>query len=89
VKLAFDFARARAQALASQTEQSAGRSQAISPYQRLIDSAIKADQQGKVFATGTGRISSATAHCHRQEAHYFACSNFRNRRRAAAVPDSP
>src|SRR5258707_1584727 len=47
VKLAFDFARARAQALASQTEQSAGRSQAISPYQRLIDSAIKADQQVK------------------------------------------
>lgn len=47
VKLAFDFARARAQALASQTDNSASRSQATSPYQRLIDSANKADQQVK------------------------------------------
>jgi small-conductance mechanosensitive channel len=47
VKLAFDFARARAQALASQTDASAGRSQATSQYQRLIDSATKADQQVK------------------------------------------
>jgi small-conductance mechanosensitive channel len=47
VKLAFDFARARAQAMASQTDQSAGRSQATSQYQRLIDSATKADQQVK------------------------------------------
>jgi small-conductance mechanosensitive channel len=47
VKLAFDFARARAQALASQTDNSANRSQATSQYQRLIDSANKADQQVK------------------------------------------
>src|SRR6476646_3977302 len=47
VRLAFDFARARAQALASQTDQSAVRAQAASQYQRLIDSATKADQQVK------------------------------------------
>ncbi|MGZ4829273.1 MAG: mechanosensitive ion channel domain-containing protein [Candidatus Angelobacter sp.] len=48
VRLAFDFARARAQTLASQTEQSAAsRSQATSQYQRLIDSVTKADQQVK------------------------------------------
>jgi small-conductance mechanosensitive channel len=47
VKLAFDFARARAQALASQTDNSANQSQAPSQYQRLIDSANKADQQVK------------------------------------------
>src|SRR6185437_15591659 len=47
VKLAFDFARARAQALAGQTNNSAGPSQASSQYQRLIDSANKADQQVK------------------------------------------
>lgn len=47
VKLAFDFARSRAQALASQTENAASRSQAVSQYQRLIDSATKADQQVK------------------------------------------
>ncbi|MGZ4871795.1 MAG: hypothetical protein ACXV99_07855, partial [Candidatus Angelobacter sp.] len=42
VRLAFDFARARTQALASQTEQSvASRSQATSQYQRLIDSVAK------------------------------------------------
>ena len=47
VKLAFDYARARAQALASQTDNPASRSQATSQYQRLIDSANKADQQVK------------------------------------------
>ena len=47
VKLAFDFARARAQAMASQTDSAASRSQATSQYQRLIDSATKADQQVK------------------------------------------
>ncbi len=47
VKLAFDYARARAQALASQTDNAASRSQAASQYQRLIDSANKADQQVK------------------------------------------
>jgi small-conductance mechanosensitive channel len=47
VKLAFDFARARAQALAGQTDNSSGPSQASSQYQRLIDSANKADQQVK------------------------------------------
>ena len=47
VKLAFDFARARAQAMASQTDSAASRSQATSQYQRLIDSANKADQQVK------------------------------------------
>lgn len=47
VKLAFDYARARAQALANRTDNAAGRSQAPSQYQRLIDSAAKADQQVK------------------------------------------
>ena len=47
VRLAFDFARARAQALASQTDQGAVRAQATSQYQRLIDSVTKADQQVK------------------------------------------
>ncbi len=47
VKLAFDYARARAQALANQTDNAASRSQATSQYQRLIDSANKADQQVK------------------------------------------
>ena len=47
VKLAFDFARARAQALARQTDQGAEHAQATSQYQRLIDSATKADQQVK------------------------------------------
>ncbi|HXO39064.1 MAG TPA: mechanosensitive ion channel family protein [Candidatus Acidoferrum sp.] len=46
VRLAFEFARARAQALASQAEQG-GRSQAATPYQGLVDSAAKADQQVK------------------------------------------
>ncbi|HSK45103.1 MAG TPA: mechanosensitive ion channel family protein [Candidatus Binatia bacterium] len=45
VKLAFDYARARAQA--SQTDNSASRAQAPSQYQRLIDSANKADKQVK------------------------------------------
>lgn len=47
VKLAFDYARAQAQALASQADNTASRSQATSQYQRLIDSANKADQQVK------------------------------------------
>jgi small-conductance mechanosensitive channel len=47
VKLAFEYARARAQALASQTDNSANHSQGASQYQRLIDSANKADQQVK------------------------------------------
>jgi small-conductance mechanosensitive channel len=47
VKLAFDYARARAQALAGQTEHGADSAQAASQYQRLIDSANKADQQVK------------------------------------------
>lgn len=47
VKLAFDYARAQAQALVSQTDNTASRSQATSQYQRLIDSANKADQQVK------------------------------------------
>ncbi len=47
VKLAFDYARARAQALANRTENAASQSQTASQYQRLIDSATKADQQVK------------------------------------------
>jgi len=47
VKLAFDYARARAQAMSSQTDNTASRSQATSQFQRLIDSANKADQQVK------------------------------------------
>src|SRR5438270_1147541 len=47
VKLAFNFARARAQALVSQTDTSSNQSQATSQYQRLIDSATKADKQVK------------------------------------------
>jgi small-conductance mechanosensitive channel len=67
VKLSFDFARARAQALASQSAGgNAGASPALSQYQRLIESATKADQQVKSLqqeldgfhqqlATATGR----------------------------------
>ena len=48
VALAFDFARARAQALVSQSSSgSAGQSQVPSQYQRLIDSANKADEKVK------------------------------------------
>jgi len=47
VKLAFDYARARAQAMSSQTDNSPSRSQAPSQFQRLVDSANKADQQVK------------------------------------------
>ena len=47
VKLAFEYARAQAQALSSQTGNTANSSQAQSQYQRLIDSANKADQQVK------------------------------------------
>jgi small-conductance mechanosensitive channel len=48
VRLAFDYARARAQALANQGEGGSNQPQAgPSQYQRLIDSANKADQQVK------------------------------------------
>jgi small-conductance mechanosensitive channel len=48
VRLAFDYARARAQALANQGEGGTSQLQAApSQYQRLIDSANKADQQVK------------------------------------------
>jgi small-conductance mechanosensitive channel len=48
VRLAFDYARARAQALANQGEGGASQPQAApSQYQRLIDAATKADQQVK------------------------------------------
>jgi small-conductance mechanosensitive channel len=48
VRQAFDFAHARAQALASQTGPPTGTpSQATSQYQRLIDSAARADQKVK------------------------------------------
>jgi small-conductance mechanosensitive channel len=48
VRLAFDYARARAQALANQSGEGAGQPQAgPSQYQRLIDAAAKADQQVK------------------------------------------
>jgi len=48
VRLAFDYARARAQALANQGEGGTSQPQtAPSQYQRLIDSANKADQQVK------------------------------------------
>jgi small-conductance mechanosensitive channel len=48
VKLSFDFARARAQALASQPAgANGGQAQATSQYQRLADSANKADQKVK------------------------------------------
>lgn len=49
VKLSFDFARARAQAMASQPAgaNAAGQAQPPSQYQRLADSANKADQKVK------------------------------------------
>ncbi|MFI5104376.1 MAG: mechanosensitive ion channel domain-containing protein, partial [Terriglobales bacterium] len=49
VRLAFEFARARAQALASQPETGAGSppQSATSQFQRLIDSVAKADQKVK------------------------------------------
>jgi small-conductance mechanosensitive channel len=48
VKLSFDFARARAQAMATQPSGgNNGQGQASSQYQRLADSASKADQQVK------------------------------------------
>jgi small-conductance mechanosensitive channel len=47
VRLAFEFARARTQALASQAGQGAGHAQAPTQYQGLVDSAAKADQQVK------------------------------------------
>jgi len=47
VRLAFEFARARAQALASQNGGNGAQPPATSQYQRLIDSANKADQQVK------------------------------------------
>lgn len=48
VKLSFDFARARAQALMAQSGGNGNRSvQGVSQYQALVDSAAKADQQVK------------------------------------------
>jgi small-conductance mechanosensitive channel len=47
VRLAFEFARARAQALMSQTGKNGQAQQAASQYQRLIDSANQADQRVK------------------------------------------
>lgn len=48
VKLSFDFARARAQALATQASAAhSGQAQAPSQYQRLSDSVAKADQKVK------------------------------------------
>lgn len=48
VRLAFDYARAQAQSLANRTDEGTSQSQAApSQYQRLIDSANKADQQVK------------------------------------------
>jgi small-conductance mechanosensitive channel len=48
VALAFDFARARAQALVSQSNSgSGGQSQVASQYQKLMDSANKADEKVK------------------------------------------
>ena len=47
VRLAFEFARARAQALASQNGGNGAQPPATSQYQRLIDSSNKADQQVK------------------------------------------
>jgi small-conductance mechanosensitive channel len=61
VRLAFDFARARAQAVAAQG--SSGTSSQASPYQRLIDAAAKADQQVKKSQqqVDTLRVQAATA----------------------------
>ncbi len=47
VRLAFDYARARAQALASQTGTSSQGQSAPSQYQRLVESANQADQKVK------------------------------------------
>ena len=61
VRLAFDFARARAQALATQgSNETSGQA---SPYQRLIDAAAKADQQVKKSQqqVDTLRAQAATA----------------------------
>lgn len=61
VRLAFDFGRARAQAVAAQG--SSGTSGQASPYQRLIDAAAKADQQVKKSQqqVDTLRVQAATA----------------------------
>lgn len=47
VRLAFDFGRARAQALAAQPGSGTQQSGQQSPYQRLIDAAARSDQQVK------------------------------------------
>jgi small-conductance mechanosensitive channel len=47
VRLAFDFGRARAQALAAQPGSGTQQSGQPSPYQRLIDAAARSDQQVK------------------------------------------
>jgi len=70
VGLAFDFARARAQALAAQSTASvAGQPQAASQYQRLIDSANKADdkvkQAQKDLDALRAQLANATGNKHR------------------------
>jgi small-conductance mechanosensitive channel len=70
VGLAFDFARARAQALAAQSAAgAAGQPQAASQYQRLIDSANKADdkvkQAQKDLDALRAQLATATANKHR------------------------
>jgi small-conductance mechanosensitive channel len=70
VGLAFDFARARAQALAAQsTASAAGQPQAASQYQRLIDSANKADdkvkQAQKDLDALRAQLANATGNKHR------------------------
>lgn len=64
VRLAFDFARARAQVLAAQgSSGTSGQEGGASPYQRLIDAAAKADQQVKKSQqqVDTLRVQAATA----------------------------
>jgi small-conductance mechanosensitive channel len=70
VGLAFDFARARAQALAAQSASgAAGQPKAASQYQRLIDSANKADdkvkQAQKDLDALRAQLASATGNKHR------------------------
>jgi small-conductance mechanosensitive channel len=70
VGLAFDFARARAQALAAQsTASAAGQQPAASQYQRLIDSANKADdkvkQAQKDLDALRAQLANATGNKHR------------------------
>ncbi|HEY2389588.1 MAG TPA: mechanosensitive ion channel domain-containing protein [Candidatus Angelobacter sp.] len=62
VRLAFDFARARAQAIASQTSAStSGTQTAASQYQRLIDSANQADAKVKQSQTDLDSLRAQLA----------------------------